>query len=114
MSGANYYLLASVAIVCGTLIWKRNSSPMFGSNDIGLQIKRSKEEIEKAIDKAILIVANKMETNFTRLETQIDVLENKIDHLEATVTGAVHRVDGFERDSSHTHYINLAATLLPI
>ncbi len=85
---------------------------MFVSNGIGLQIKSSKEDIETAIDKAIVILANKMDTNFLRLESRIDVLEKKIDQVEVTLTGVIRRVDNLERDLlqiARINYRNLSA-----
>jgi hypothetical protein len=105
------YLLASVVAACVTFIIKGDSL-MFVSNGIGLQIKSSKEDIETAIDKAIVILANKMDTNFLRLESRIDVLEKKIDQVEVTLTGVIRRVDNLERDLlqiARINYRNLSA-----
>ena len=105
------YLLASVVAVCVTFIIKGDSL-RFGSNGIGLQIKSSKEDIETAIDKAIVILANKMDTNFLRLESRIDVLEKKIDQVEVTLTGVIRRVDNLESDLlqiARINYRNLSA-----
>ena len=105
------YLLASVAIVCVTYLVK-GESLSFGSADLGVQIKGSKEEIETAIDKGNIILANKMETNFLRLESRIDGLEKKIDHVEATLNGVIRRVADLERDIGQVkimHYRNMSA-----
>ena len=109
MSGGNSYVgpyfLASVVAVCVTFIIKGDSLK-FGSNGIGLQIKSSKEDIETAIDKATVILTNRMDTNFLRLESRIDVLERKIDHVETTLIGVIRRVDDLEKNLFHIQRIN--------
>ena len=99
------YLLASVAVICLTFTIKGDSH-LFGSNGIGLKIKGSKEEIETAIEKGTMILANKMETNFFRLEGRIDGLERKIDHVEATATGVIRRVTDLEREFRYIRNMN--------